>query len=128
MDWASNPIASTLETEFTNPSSEFLLFLELNALPQHLKCAYLSENDTLPIIIASHLTREQEESLMSALRKEKEAIGWTMSDIKGISPAIVQHRIHLNNDATPKKDPQCRLNPPYYARCRENGNSQTFGQ
>ena len=34
-----------------------------------------------------------------------------MSDIKGISPAIVQHRIHLNNDVTPKRDPQRRLNP-----------------
>ena len=34
-----------------------------------------------------------------------------MSDIKGISPAIVQHRINLNNDATPKRDPQRRLNP-----------------
>jgi len=28
-----------------------------------------------------------------------------------LSPTIVQHRIHLNEDATPKKDPQRRLNP-----------------
>ena len=48
---------------------------------------------------------------MSILRKHREAIGWTMNDIKGISPAIVQHRIHLNNDATLKRDPQCKLNP-----------------
>jgi len=48
---------------------------------------------------------------MSILMKEKEAIGWTMSDIKGISPAIVQHHIHLHDDATPERDPQCRLNP-----------------
>jgi len=34
-----------------------------------------------------------------------------MSDIKGISPAIVQHRIHLNDDVIPKRDPQRRLNP-----------------
>ena len=34
-----------------------------------------------------------------------------MSDIKGISPAIVQHRIHLNDDATSKRDSQRRLNP-----------------
>jgi len=47
---------------------------------------------------------------MSVSRKEKEAIGWTISDIKGISPAIVQHYIHLNDDATPKRDPQRRLN------------------
>ena len=48
---------------------------------------------------------------MSVFKKEKEAIGQTMSEIKGISPVIVQHRIHLNDDATPKRDPQCRLNP-----------------
>jgi len=45
------------------------------------------------------------------LGKHREAIEWIMNDIKGISPAIVQHRIHLNDDATPKRDPQRRLNP-----------------
>ena len=34
-----------------------------------------------------------------------------MTDIKGLSPTIVQHHIHLNEDATPKRDPQRRLNP-----------------
>jgi len=28
-----------------------------------------------------------------------------MTDIKGFSPAIVQHRIHLNEEAAPKKEP-----------------------
>jgi len=31
--------------------------------------------------------------------------------IKGISPSIVQHRIHLTDEATPMKEPQRRLNP-----------------
>ena len=30
---------------------------------------------------------------------------------KGLSPTIVQHRIHLNEDAIPKRDPKRRLNP-----------------
>ena len=34
-----------------------------------------------------------------------------MKDIKGICQAIVQHRIHLINEATPRRDPQRRLNP-----------------
>jgi len=29
-----------------------------------------------------------------------------MTDMKGLSPAKVQHRIHLNEEATPKRDPQ----------------------
>ena len=48
---------------------------------------------------------------MSILKRHREAIGWTMKDIKGISPAIVQHRIHLIDEVTPRRDPQCRLNP-----------------
>ena len=34
-----------------------------------------------------------------------------MTDIKGLSTTIIQHRIHLNEDATPKRDQQRRLNP-----------------
>ena len=48
---------------------------------------------------------------MLVLKKHREAIRWTMNDIKGISPAIVQYRIHLDDDATPRRDPQYRLNP-----------------
>ena len=35
----------------------------------------------------------------------------TMKDIMGISPAIVQHRIHLTDETIPRRDPQRRLNP-----------------
>ena len=34
-----------------------------------------------------------------------------MADIKGISPSIVQQRIHLIEEAKPKRNPQRRLNP-----------------
>jgi len=92
-------------------SNEAPPFLELKALPEHLKYAYLGGRENLPVIIASHLTEQQEYSLISILEKHREAIGWTMKDIKGISPVIVQHRIHLTDEATPRRDPQCRLNP-----------------
>jgi len=58
VDWASNAIMSTPHTKFLSPSSESFPFLELKALPEHLKYAYLGENDTLLIIMASHLTGE----------------------------------------------------------------------
>ena len=89
----------------TNPSSEPSSSLELKALPAHLKYVYLGEQETFPVIVASHLNDRQED-LKAILRKHKEAIGWTMTDVKGLSPTIVQHRIHLNEDATPKRDPQ----------------------
>ena len=34
-----------------------------------------------------------------------------MKDIKGISPAIVQHKIYLNAEMIPRRDPQRSLNP-----------------
>ncbi len=85
--------------------------LELKDLSENLKYAFLGENKTLPVIIASNLTKEQEEKLLSILRKNQEAIGWSIADIKGISPSVVQHKIHLEEDAKISREPQRRLNP-----------------
>ena len=39
-------------------------------------------------------------------------IGWTIPDIKGISPSTCMHRILLEEGARPSRQPQRRLNPP----------------
>jgi hypothetical protein len=52
----------------------------------------------------------QEEKLLDVLREYKEAIGWTIEDIKGISPSVVMHKIHLEEDTKPSREPQRRLN------------------
>jgi len=56
-------------------SNESTPSLELKALSEHLKYAYLGGRETLPVIIASHLTEQQEDSLMSILKRHREAIG-----------------------------------------------------
>ena len=48
---------------------------------------------------------------MLVLRKHREVVGWSMADIKGLSLTIVQHRIHLHEKSTSKRDPQCSLSP-----------------
>jgi hypothetical protein len=63
------------------------------------------------VIIALDLHTTQEEKLLDVLREHKEAIGWTIEDIKGISPSVVMHRIHLEEDTKPSREPQKRLNP-----------------
>ena len=93
------------------PSDEQKPNLELKPLPSHLKYAYLGEEETFPAIISSTLTMEQEVQLLGVLRKHKGAIGWTIADIKGISPIICTHRIYLEEDAKPSRQPQRRLNP-----------------
>jgi len=112
IEWATN--SSSIEMEnlsLTPPPIEPPPSLELKTLPKHLKYAYLSEQETLSVIVASNLTNRQEEDLLATLRRHREVIGWTMADIKGLSPNIVQHRIHLEEGVKPKRDPQRRLNP-----------------
>ena len=38
-------------------------------------------------------------------------MGYTLDDLKGISPAVCQHIINLEPDAKPVVDHQRRLNP-----------------
>ena len=93
------------------PSEEKPPKLELKPLPSHLKYAFLGVEETFPVIISSSLESDQENKLLDILRTHKTAIGWTIADIKGISPLICTHRIHLEEDVTPSRQPQRRLNP-----------------
>ena len=49
--------------------------------------------------------------MIEILKDQKEAIGWSIADIKGISPSVVQHRIHLEENAKTSREPQRCLNP-----------------
>ncbi|XP_031378287.1 uncharacterized protein LOC116193685 [Punica granatum] len=61
-----------LGTSATKPVSSLTQspVLELKPLPSHLKYAYLGIDDTLPIIISSSLTGDQEQQLLSVLRAQ----------------------------------------------------------
>ncbi|CAN6711744.1 unnamed protein product [Malus baccata var. baccata] len=86
--------------------------LELKPLPSHLKYIFLGENETLPAIISSSLTAQEEEKLVRVLKEFKSALGWTLADIKGISPTTCMHHIFLEEGAKPTREAQSRLNPP----------------
>ncbi|KAL4342362.1 hypothetical protein GQ457_08G031200 [Hibiscus cannabinus] len=92
------------------PSIEQPPKLELKQLPEQLKYVYLGNNKTLPVIISSKLQTDQEERLIATLRQHKEALGWTIADIKGISPTICMHKILLDEKHKPTVDAQRRLN------------------
>ena len=79
--------------------------LELKPLPSHLKYAFLGVEETFPVIISSSLESDQENKLLEILRTHKTTIGWTHADIKGISPVICTHRIYLEEDVKPSKQP-----------------------
>ncbi|CAN6554939.1 unnamed protein product [Malus baccata var. baccata] len=86
--------------------------LELKPLPSHLKYIFLGENETLPAIISFSLTAQEEEKLLRVLKEFKSALGWTLADIKGISPTTCMHHIFLEEGAKPTREAQRRPNPP----------------
>ena len=93
------------------PSEEKPPKLEFEPLPSHLKYAFLRVEETFPVIISSSLESDQENKLLEILRTQKTTIGWTIADIKGISPLICTYRIHLEEDVKPSRQPQRLLNP-----------------
>ncbi|RVW12857.1 Retrovirus-related Pol polyprotein from transposon 297 [Vitis vinifera] len=49
--------------------------------------------------------------LPTELKRCKKAIGWQISDLKGISPLVCTHHIYMEEEAKPVRQPQRRLNP-----------------
>jgi len=64
----------------------------------------LGANESLLVIIASNLDQDQEEKLIDLLKENKEGIGQTLGDIKVINPSIMQHKIHVEENAKPYGD------------------------
>jgi hypothetical protein len=79
--------------------------LELKMLPPHLKYVFHEEGGRKSVIISSSLTTSEEERVIKVLKAHKRAIGWSLSDIKGISPIFYMHRIHMEEDFKPIAQP-----------------------
>ncbi|XP_024958882.1 uncharacterized protein LOC112499837, partial [Cynara cardunculus var. scolymus] len=93
------------------PSLDVAPNLELKQLSSQLKYAFLRDSGKLPVIISSSLEANQEEKLVDMLKLRTKAIGWTIADLKGISPTICQHKIILEDKSFTSVEPQRRLNP-----------------
>ncbi|XP_023738019.1 uncharacterized protein LOC111886010 [Lactuca sativa] len=100
--------------------------LELKNLPDHLKYAYLGEEKTLSVIISNKLSITEEDDLVTLLKKYKKAIGWTIADIKGLSPSLCMHKILMEGDFKPTREAQRRLNPPMMKVVKKR-NHEAFG-
>ncbi|CAN6547477.1 unnamed protein product [Malus baccata var. baccata] len=107
-----DPILSSVLANKMLPSVVQPPTLELKPLPSHLRYVFLGEDETLPVIISSSLTVQEESKLVRVLKEYKTAIGWTLADIKGISPTRCMHRILLEEGSKTSREAQRRLNPP----------------
>jgi hypothetical protein len=72
---------------------------ELEPLPDDLKYAYLDEKNIYHVIINANLSAGEEARLLDVLRAHRPAIGYSLDDLKGISPALCMHKINLEEDA-----------------------------
>ena len=83
----------------------------MKELPGHLKYAFLEQEGAKPVIISAALNENEEQQLLRILKNYKEAIAWSIEDLKGISLSICMHKILLNDDAKTSVEHQKRLNP-----------------
>ena len=51
------------------------------------------------------LSKFEEEQLIEILKANKGAIGWSISDLKGISPTYCMHKIFMEYDYRPSAQP-----------------------
>nr|GEW42519.1 reverse transcriptase domain-containing protein [Tanacetum cinerariifolium] len=75
--------------------------VELKDLPPHLEYEFLEGDDKFPFIIAKDLGVEEKAALIKVLKSHKQAIGWKLSDIKGINPEFCTHKILMEDDFEP---------------------------
>ncbi|CAM8934262.1 unnamed protein product [Rhodiola kirilowii] len=85
--------------------------VELKPLPASLRYEFLGPNSTYPVIVNASLTDVETRRLLDVLRKYRPALGYSIDDLKGISPDLCMHRINLEDDARPSRDALRRLNP-----------------
>ena len=84
--------------------------LQLKPLPSELRYAFLNSDVESPVIISDKLSVEETNKLIAVLEKHRSVLGYTLQDLKGISPALCTHRIPLDPAIAPSREPQRRLN------------------
>ena len=97
--------------ELERKGNEELPQPKLKTLPEGPRYEFLDKEGKHPVIINDRLPIEESQKLVTTLTKKHEAFGYVLSDIKGIDPSIVTHKIPMVEDAKPFVDTQRRLNP-----------------
>ena len=64
---------------------------ELKPLPTNLKYAFLDDNEMYPVIVSASLSDDQLHALLVVLKRNKQALGYCLDDLKGISLDFCMH-------------------------------------
>jgi hypothetical protein len=79
--------------------------IELKLLPSSLRYVFLNNDQDSPMIISDKLSQEESLHLLTILEKHHSAFGYSLQDLKGISPALCTHRIPTDPDSIPSRAP-----------------------
>jgi hypothetical protein len=83
--------------------------VDLKPFPKGLKYEFLGLDKTYPVIVSDELSPEENEKLLILLKKHRKVIGYSINDLKGLSPAFYTHRIPMEDQCKPVVDHQRRL-------------------
>ncbi|CAM8908461.1 unnamed protein product [Rhodiola kirilowii] len=103
--------AAAAEAEQNAESGKEPCKVELKPLPASLRYEFLGPNSTYPVIVNASLTDVETQKLLEVMCKHRPALGYSIDDLKGISPDLCMHRINLEGDARPSRDALRCLNP-----------------
>ena len=84
--------------------------IELKPLPSSLRYAFLNNDQDSPMIISDKLSQEESLHLISILEKHHSTFGYSLQDLKRISPTLCTHHIPIDPNSIPSREPQHRLN------------------
>ena len=62
------------------------------------------------VIFSDKLSEDETQKLITVLERHRSVIGYSLQDLKGISPTLCTHHIPIEPDCTPSRKPQRRLN------------------
>jgi hypothetical protein len=83
--------------------------VDLKPLPKGLKYKFLGPDKTYPVIVSDELIPKENEKLLNLLKKHMKVTGYSINDLKGLSPAFCTHRIPMEVQCKPVVDHQRRL-------------------
>ncbi|CAM8916931.1 unnamed protein product [Rhodiola kirilowii] len=84
---------------------------ELKPLPSNLRYEFLGSNATYLVIVGATLNEHETSKLLHVLKTNRKALGYSIDDLKGVSPSLCMHRINLEENAKPSRELLRRLNP-----------------
>ncbi|XP_061362006.1 uncharacterized protein LOC133305782 [Gastrolobium bilobum] len=79
--------------------------VKLKEIPETLKYDFLGDEGQYPVITNKELSSDEEEKLLEVLKQHKTTIGWSISDLKGINPSFCTHKILMEDNVKPVRQP-----------------------